>query len=204
MQLYLDFDGTLIDSRPRQYRLFCDLAPTCPLSFQQYWEIKRQRVNQREMLQRYCGYTDEAATKAFHQAWMQEIESPARLEEDAPLPKVDAFLHHAATQHTLILVTARQNAAHVEAQLKRYGWRDLFAHVLVTQQRDSKEALIRTHVPPEPSAMIVGDTGEDIKTGKALGLTTVAVSSGVLSAEILKQYAPNQLLASIAELILPE
>lgn len=203
MQLYLDFDGTLIDSRPRQYRLFCELAPACKLTFENYWHIKRQRFNQGEMLRRYCGYEDSAIPE-FHKNWMQEIESPTRLDEDTPLPEVDAFLRRAAMKHSLILVTARQEPTLVAKQLNKFGWTDLFAQVLVTKHRSSKEALIRTSCPPVSTAIMVGDTGEDVIAGKALNITTVAVSSGVLNAEVLREYAPDFLFDSVIDLSLPE
>lgn len=193
--LFLDFDGSLIDSRQRQYKLFCDSVPESQFSFDEYWQIKRQGVSQAKMLTKYFGY-DNARIATMHATWMKKIEEPARLALDTPFEGIDRLLNEVSTQFTLYLVTARQNSDLVIKQLDKFNWLALFAQILVTEQRFSKLELIEQNVVYNISDIIIGDTGEDITTGKSLGLHTVAVSYGTLNAEILNGYSPDVLVGS--------
>ncbi len=193
--LFLDFDGTLIDSRQRQYQLFCDLVPESLLSFDEYWLIKRQKVSQANMLSKYFGY-DDTRIAAMHAEWMKKIEEPARLALDMPFDGVDVLLNEISTQFTLYLVTARQKPDLVIKQLGNLDWKAMFTQVLVTEQRFRKLELIEHNVAYSSSDVMVGDTGEDIMVGKSLGLRTVAVTYGILNADILGSYSPDVLIDS--------
>jgi phosphoglycolate phosphatase-like HAD superfamily hydrolase len=48
--------------------------------------------------------------------------------------------------------------------------------------------------------VIVGDTEADVRSGKRLGLMTVAVSTGPRSAEFLAKLEPTRLLTRIEDL----
>ncbi len=197
--IFLDFDGTLIDSRQRLYALFCELVPECALSFKEYWRIKRNKINQHDLLQRYFLYSD-AKVNAFKCEWMKKIEEPDRLAMDVPFKGVKEFLMSAALDVSLYLVTARQHPAYVEMQIKQFGWQNYFTDIFVTAQRQSKSALIQANTTYAYNDILVGDTGEDIVAGKELGIITVAVTTGVLSESILREYQPDQLLDTVAML----
>jgi hypothetical protein len=95
------------------------------------------------------------------------------------------------------LVTARQNSHLVEVQLSKYGWLGYFDEILVTKQKESKTSLVTRSTSVKPNNIFVGDTGEDILTGKILGIKTVAVSSGVLNKKVLKSYFPDYLISNV-------
>ncbi len=197
-QFFLDFDGTLIDPRARLYNLFCQLVPECRLSFDEYWALKRTAITQAELLQRYHGY-DEEKCSTVKARWMIAVEDEAALLTDEPLPGTGDWLGRIADKNELILVTARQRPNLVERQLTALGWRDFFKHVLVTGQKTSKVALMQLVRIAEQPGVMIGDTGEDIRAGKELGLETVAVTSGMLDANVLKKYEPDGILASVTD-----
>lgn len=196
---YLDFDGTLISAAQRLYTLFQELTPESSLTFDEYWDIKRRRTNQADLLGGRFGYTP-AQISAFKQAWLAKVEEPARLALDTPLPGAEAMLKYLATNHTIYLVTARQHPEHVTEQLAHFGWSSYFTKVLVTRQTASKTELIHQQTSPQPGDVYVGDTGEDIHTAREVGLTAVAVASGFLNREILQTYNPDYLIESIEHL----
>ena len=191
LNIFFDFDGTLIDSRQRQYNLFCELLPDSRFSFADYWKIKRERVSQAEILKRYCSFNDEQI-KLFHASWMAQIEKSDRLMSDQPFSeRITDVLRKLSGKYALYLVTARQNPLLVKEQLRRFGWSDCFENVLVTEQRNAKADLIRQNVKTGKMDVIIGDTGEDIQAGKKLGIRTLAVTYGVLSKEVLMKYEPD-------------
>ena len=194
--IFFDLDGTLIDSKKRQYQLFSELAPESVFSFNDYWTIKRKRISQRELLLRYFNYS-ENKIEEFKNSWMKKIEDVERLKLDTPFPGVENLLNILSTSKSLYIVTARQSYDFVEVQLKEYGWLGYFDKILVTKQKESKASLVLRNTSVYPDNLFVGDTGEDILAGKKLGIKTVAVSSGVLNKQVLKTYSPDYLVSNV-------
>lgn len=198
-RLFLDLDGTLIDSRQRQYNLFSELAPESTISFDEYWRCKRNNMNQRVLLQRYLQYSDVQIAE-FKGAWMGKIEEPVRLDIDVPFEGVREFLSQASRKCDLFLVTGRQHLDRLVPQMRKLGLYDYFSDILNTAQRQSKAELIRSRAAWDADDIFVGDTGEDILAGRELGMRTVAVTSGALSEETLRKYHPDMVLETVVHL----
>lgn len=198
--IFFDLDGTLVNSQQRLYELFRELCPECAMSYGEYWAIKRGRMSQKDMLQEYYGYND-AQVRAFHELWFAKVEEPARVDRDEPVPGMDVVLRDCAQRHTLFVASNRQNGPLAEAELSRLGWRDLFSAILITGQKRSKEELIRDCCTVAPEDVLVGDTGEDIRTARSLGIRSIAVSWGILERSILAEYAPDILLDDVSQLL---
>lgn len=200
-RIFFDFDGTLIDSRKRLYELFRELRPDCALTFDEYWKIKRSRVDQKTLLKRLFACED-AEISEFARRWRERVEDDDLLALDRPFPLAEALLKRIrSAQGLLFLVTARQHPEKVERQLERWGWRNLFEGVFVTRQTRSKATLVEEKIgTTDEGDVFVGDTGEDILAGKKLGMKTIAVASGFLSGEILREYSPNLLVNSVGEI----
>jgi phosphoglycolate phosphatase len=198
-RLFLDLDGTLVDSRRRQYELFLELGRPEALSFEEYWRCKRAGINQGEMLRRYCALP-EARLAEFKSSWLDAIEAPERLEADQVISGVPDFLGKAAAHFELYLVTGRQHYDRLVTQMKKLGIHERFTGILNTEQRRSKVDLVRSRVSCASGDVFVGDMGEDIVTGKELGLYTVGVTSGAYAAESLAKYGPDLIVGSVAEL----
>lgn len=175
-----------------------ELAPDCRLSYDEYWGAKRKGTTQGALLRDLLGYTPQQV-QAFHLNWMALVEDPVRLQLDIPFDGVPRYLEMLANGRRLYLVTARQHPDRVRLQLDGFGWNGFFSDILVTQQRLSKAALIRSRVSFARADVLVGDTGDDIRAGKELGVRTIAVSSGMLDADLLRNLNPDQLLNSVVE-----
>lgn len=200
-RIFFDFDGTLVDSRKRLYELFRELRPDCALSFDEYWKIKRSRVDQKTLLKRLFGCED-AEIAEFARRWRERVEDDDLLKLDRPFPFAEALLKRlSSTRGLLFLVTARQHPEKAERQLEHWGWRNLFEGVFVTRQTKSKAELVEEKIGmTDKNDVFVGDTGEDILAGKKLGMKTIAVASGFLSREILREYSPDLLVNDVGEI----
>lgn len=198
-RLFLDYDGTLIDSRQRLYNLFCELAPESTFSFDEYWRIKRNNMRQQELLQSYLQYSD-AQVAAFKDTWMEKVEEPARLGIDAPFEGVREFLAQTSREFDLYLVTGRQHLDRLVPQMRKLGLYDYFSDIINTAPKQSKAELVRSRAAWDADDILVGDTGEDILAGKELGMRTVAVTSGALSEKTLRKYHPDLVLESVVHL----
>lgn len=191
MNIYFDLDGTLIDSRLRLYSLFQQLVPQSKFSFEEYWNLKRNKINHATILKQYFNFQENEIT-LFENSWMNLIEEESFLKLDKPFEGVTEYLMSLKKRgFHLYLVTSRQFKIKVLIQINNFEWTDIFDDILVTQQKTEKTELIKSIIHSNSTGVIVGDTGKDIATGKLLGLKTVAVLSGFLSKKTLSSYNPD-------------
>jgi len=201
-RLFLDFDGTLVDSRQRQHALFIELSGASELDLDLYWREKRAGKKQADMLNEYCALTAPQMAQFKHD-WMAQIEAPERLASDTLIAGVAAFLEQAARHFSLHLVTGRQHREHLLEQMRRLGIDGFFSTILNTAQQCSKTMLVSATegFQKNHADVFIGDTGEDILAGKELGAYTVGVASGATDANRLKKYAPDLIVESVAALL---
>jgi len=194
--LFIDLDGTLIDARKRVYEVFRFLVPTANFSFDAYWEIKRAGISNESILANQFDFSDLQIAN-FISRWMQEIEKENWLELDEPFDNVENKLQKLKNEYKLILVTARQSTTNTLKQLKKLQLDIYFDDILITNQTLTKQVIIKQKFDITSDDLIIGDTGKDIEAGKALGIKTIAVLSGFLSASTLEKYKPDYILQSI-------
>jgi phosphoglycolate phosphatase len=200
INIFFDLDGTLIDSRKRLYHLFQELVPTSSFSFEEYWKLKRQRINQTKLLSEWFKYSNDQI-KEFKDNWLSKVEEDDRLSLDTPFPSTLESLEKFAKNNNLYIVTNRQFINRTKSQIKKFGWDEYLKEVLITEQKQTKVQLVKENVCFSSNDIFIGDTGEDILAGKELGLKTIAVLSGFLNKEILEEYLPDRILNDVTELI---
>ena len=201
MNLFLDLDGTLFDARKRLFNLFSDLTSQTLLSFEDYWELKRNMHNHAFILTEFLGYSLEEID-VFSKNWMQFIESEKYLDDDFPfeytIPTLTRFKEEG---HTINLITARNSKIGVQYQLDKYKMTSLFNEIYITENKKSKIELLQdAAISMNTNNIICGDTGLDIRTGKAFGMKTYAVLSGFRSKPFLKKYTPDFIIQNITEI----
>ncbi|MFN5879013.1 MAG: HAD hydrolase-like protein, partial [Flavobacteriales bacterium] len=108
MNIFFDLDGTIIESRKRLYMLFQFLVASSDLTFDEYWELKRNGISHKSILTTQFNYTSEDYS-AFESLWMNEIEKEEWLNLDEPIMGVTDLLLSLTAEHRLHLVTARQS-----------------------------------------------------------------------------------------------
>jgi len=218
MNLFFDLDGTLIDARPRMYGLWQQLVQASPLSFDEYWDLKRDKISHERLLKERFGYSEEAIG-TFNKQWLARIEEPEWLSMDKPFEGVADFLAECSKAHHVYIVTARQFEDRAVQQISQYPWAGTIKKILVSNKTNGKFELVREllgsgdheagpgadHPVSQPNGRsqgwFIGDTGKDIETGKALGLKTAAVLSGFLSRKRLLEYHPDQIINNVTELV---
>ena len=106
MKIFFDFDGTLLDSSERLYRLFCDLIPDCTFSKEQYWEMKRNKINHKMILEQFFPQYN---YEEFEQKWMSLIEKEEYLNYNSLYKFSKDVLEKLYLDNELYLLTARQS-----------------------------------------------------------------------------------------------
>lgn len=196
--IFFDYDGTLINSQKRMYTLFCELCCENKFTYEEYWEIKRQKINQKEFLKKYFDYPDEKIAE-FKKKWMEEIENENRLCQDTPVENIGNLIKNLSEKHKLYIVTNRQSKEFTVQQLKNFGWFDFFDKILVTEQKKTKTELIKENVIVSEKDIFIGDTGEDILTAKELKIKSIAVTYGILNKEAIEYYKPDLIIQEVKD-----
>lgn len=200
MNIVLDLDGTIIDSRMRLYNLFQYLVPESNLGFEEYWRLKRMKTSNEQILLHRFGY-DERSVIEFRRGWMDLIETKSYLLLDRPFDGVRQSLAELQCRARLYICTARQFPARVLCQLSTLGLREFFEDVLVTEQVAGKDELISKNIHDlSATDWMIGDTGKDIQAGRRLNMKTCAVLSGFLNEDSLRGYTPDLIIDSIANI----
>lgn len=199
MNIFFDFDGTLIDCKERLYRLFADLTKSNKISIEDYWRLKRSMLDHDWILTNIFKYSDRQLS-SFKDNWMDLIESEEYLNYnqlfDYTIPTLRSL-----GKHKLYLVTARQYEDKVIKEIIKFGIQQYFLEVLVSNHGKSKfELIIEMGVNISAEDFFVGDTEIDILTGKKLNISTVSVFSGFRGYESLLTYKPDYMISNISEI----
>ena len=202
---YIDFDGTLSDCTQRIYKLFVELAADKNLSYEQYWNLRRQGNRQGSMLTKLYGY-DKEKTAEFKKKWLEQIEQTRWLNEDKPIKGAAELLQYLAENSwNRVLLTNRQSEQHLMQQLQTYGWQAEFEKVLVTKQRCSKLQLLKNFEKESdliPKEMIyIGDSIEDIRTAQEQRIPVIAVRSNLERWDEILQYQPDYSVQTLGEIV---
>jgi phosphoglycolate phosphatase len=206
--LFCDFDGPLVDVSDRYYSTYrlglkameeSQGRKFQPLSKGQFWQMKRERVCDREIALR-SGLQGEQINQ-FLDKVQEIVNQPTLLYKDKMQPGVNwalALLHSQGVK--LVLVTLRETNQ-VKQILQNYGLLRLFSEIYGTNDElmayynysDVKahllESAIATYHPKQ--AYMVGDTEADIRAAKASGIPSVALTCGIRSRMYLQQFQPS-------------
>jgi phosphoglycolate phosphatase-like HAD superfamily hydrolase len=201
LTIVLDLDGTLIDTAQRHYALYRRLSETFHvdvLDFDDYWNLRRDGVSNVHVLQR-AGLSD-AESRLTDAVWRREIESPPLLQLDRVLPGVAEWLGDWKHIVHFALVTVRSHAEAAREQLSRLDLLRHFTGVIVVGHRadavNIKAAAARHHLRHSPAAW-VGDTELDIEAARELGARSIGVTSGIRTAERLRQAGADIIVESV-------
>lgn len=200
MKIIFDLDGTLICSKKRLHRLFLDLTGVTNLKFESYWDLKHQGKRNEDILRNQLSFS-ESEIEVFLKNWMIKIEADCYLDLDTLIPNADEALENLNKNHDLFICTARQSISQTQKQLKKLSIFSYFKDIFVTEQKvDKFQILSNSNISFTNKDWIIGDTGNDIDTGKKIGVQTCAVLSGFMSRSSLIGYSPDLMIEDFASL----
>lgn len=196
MNVFFDLDGTIIDSSDRLYELFKALVPDCTMTKEEYWELKRNKINHETILEKYF---PTYSFDEFNKKWLEMIETEKYLLKDKLYDFSQELLRKFSEKGKIYLLTARQSRKNLLIELKRLGIEKYFEDILVTENKKTKSDILKT-MKLSKNDILIGDTGKDIQTAKENELLSIAVSWGFMSKDALKTYNPDILFDDIIEL----
>jgi len=203
--IFFDMDGPILDVKERYYKVYKQFIikhKGIPLSLADYWDQKRNKVSLENMLKlSKCEGVDETVFKKHLSKYREEI---SNLKLDKLQPKTKEILSHLSQNYNLYLITLRRNTENLFRQLEELSILTYFTKVLTLaptseDKWNHKVELLKEHHLDNQAGLILGDTSTEIMAAKNLGLTSIAVSNGIRTKEILLQAGPHLVIESIEE-----
>lgn len=203
--LFLDLDGPLLDVSARYYAVHCRILEEVGEAIrpdpETYWADRRRALTGRQLVARYG--LSRISDDDYVARWVERIEAPEALELDRPAAGALHAAERLAQRYDVVLVTLRQERAHLLAQLEAMGIRHLLAEVLSASPLDgpgheTKAALVRASFQPTEETWLVGDTEIDVRAGKALGVRTAGLTCGIRDEERIGAEGPTLVLPDLA------
>jgi len=204
-KVFLDLDGTLLDVSERNYTVYREVTLALggqPMDKTTYWELKRKKTKWPVLLPK--SGLDPAIEPEFLGKFIPLIESPDYLKLDRIHPEALAVVAALADRSACYLVSLRRNETNLLKELEWLELRPHFTKVLSGHSEsdgyDKKIELIKNELG-EDKGVIIGDTEADIVTGKQLGLTTIAVTSGIRDEQFLRALEPDYMVKHIGQVL---
>lgn len=221
LTVFCDFDGPIVDVSKRYYTTYqLGLAetqalyqskgitlPIEPLSKQQFWQMKQNRVPDVEIALR-SGLQEEQID-FFLGRVVEIVNQPNLLQQDKIQPGVSwalALLHSQGVRLVLVTLRCQLQAAQI---LRNYGLTRLFSGIYGTSDRHAayqnqailKQQLLEKAIAEQSpiqsghplSAWMVGDTEADLLAGQAHSIPTIALTCGIRSHFYLQQFQPTRI-----------
>jgi phosphoglycolate phosphatase-like HAD superfamily hydrolase len=200
--LVLDLDGPLLDGRQRHYRCYSDILRGRghePLPLEQYWTLKRSRVDRRRLL----SMSDAIALyDDFLAEWLRLIETREYLALDRLQDGVIGILQGWKQDgRRLLLATMRHNRANLQWQLDTLGLSSYLDAVLMIAGEGAAEkaAAVRPLLGAATAerAAWIGDTEIDIQAARSLDMRCCAVACGLRTEDYLASLSPDALVPDL-------
>jgi phosphoglycolate phosphatase-like HAD superfamily hydrolase len=220
LTVFCDFDGPIVDVSNRYYTTYQlglsetqtlyqtqgIFLPIQPLSKQQFWQMKQNRVPDVEIAMR-SGLQEEQID-FFLGRVVEIVNQPNLLQQDKIQPGVSwalALLHSQGVRLVLVTLRCQLQATQI---LRNYGLTRLFSGIYGTSDRHAayqnqailKQQLLekaiaeQSPLPGGPiSAWMVGDTEADLLAGQAHSIPTIALTCGIRSRFYLQQFQPTRI-----------
>ena len=203
MKIFLDLDGTILDVSRRYYRIYSEVLKGLggePVGMEAYWEMKKERVPEDKI----AGLKDEAFAR-YSSERTAKMESAEYLALDTLLDGACDTIRGLSERHELFIVTMRKKRGLLICQLMDLGVYGSFTGVFnagdSADPLGAKASAMRSFNAVAGRDIMVGDTELDIRAGKASGLRSCAVLTGIRSERLLRLENPDFVIDSINQLL---
>lgn len=199
--IFLDLDGTLLDTSERHYQVYKDILSSKGIKRflkKDFWRMKRSGIKTRDILPKHL---PEETKNRFEEEWLEEIEKKNYLKYDKVFPGTMEVLSDLSKEYDLILVTLRNNIENLNWELSKLELKTYFNSII--SGRVSKKNLVENYLLTNENigkCLLVGDTEEEILTGQQLDIPTVSVTYGIRSEEFLKKFNPEYCIGNFEDI----
>jgi phosphoglycolate phosphatase-like HAD superfamily hydrolase len=214
LRIITDFDGPIMDVSERYYQtyLFClncvsrSGQATTTLSKDEFWQLKRSQVPERQIGQ--ISGLDETQALEFARLRRQTVHTQPYLIYDVPIVGAIATLERLHQSNIELVTMTMRRVKELDDALTRYDLGKFFApdrryclsndYSKTNDITDKTQLMSRalSELPPADTWMI-GDTEADILSAKASGIPVVGVLSGIRDRTQLQHHEPDWIVDNL-------
>jgi len=203
--IFFDLDGPILNVSKRYYNIYRDILIKNECFYIQdeiYWLLKRNKVSEKLI---FSMTNPSMSYGNYNKERKKRIEASSYLALDYVQPKIIEILSCMVKKYSLVLITLRKSKHQLYTQLKNLNIENYFKDILTSNYTYKlrwkiKYDLIKNYLKNKfDRHIIISDTETDIKTGNSLGFTTIAVTNGIRTLEILLESKPDFTYPSIVE-----
>lgn len=204
--IYLDFDGTIIDSSARLYEVYKSIMLEFGypyLAKDEYWDLKRERQPYSFILSKTAS---EKLAPEYMKRFLSRIETLEFLKFDQLFDGALETLSELKKNNRLALVTLRRLKENLYQELKNLRIFGLFDDIFANfKEGVDSWKVAASSVKKDPkfakeNSVIVGDTEDTVLAAGGLGISSFLVLNGIRSREFIKKYNPDYILKDLNEL----
>ena len=201
--IIVDLDGPILDGKLRHYHCYNDILKESGytgMAMDEYWEMKRNRIDRREQL---AVSNAEGIYDQFLASWKKRIEERKYLAYDKLQPgAIERIEEWKGLGIKIILTTLRNNRENLVWQLGSLDLMAYFTHIVAlgtdAGANDKGDAILEFLGPNKNESLQIGDTEVDIAASRHLGCRVCAVSCGLRTPEFLAALSPDYIAADIS------
>lgn len=205
--IFIDFDGTLVDIAPRHYRVYkkcVEKMGGTPLDRKKYWELKRDNISWNELLP--MSGLEVNNRDDYLKLFIDRIELLEELYRDELfVDSLSTLKKLSSNGNKLYLLSLRRNSDALDKQIEKLGIGRFFEKIL-SGHSDTKEGtllkkadIVKQTIDNPEDSIIIGDTEADVSAAQQLNATSIALLSGIRSKEFLKSMEPDYLVDGIGD-----
>lgn len=209
MHFFFDLDGTILDTSNRYYLIYYNIINRLgglPLTKKVYWNYKCNNVSEELILMH--SDLQQSLFDEYNDTRQNFIESDYYLKFDNVWPELFEFIPSSKLYNKILLVTLRKKRQQLITQLENLGIYNWFENIITVESNKVKcerhllkaNSILKLY-PNNLSGIFVGDTETDVRSGKLLGLDSIAVSYGIRKRKFLTHAKPHTILNSPKELV---
>jgi phosphoglycolate phosphatase-like HAD superfamily hydrolase len=195
MQLFINLEGTLLDVSSRYYAVYSELLKQSgftPFDPSTYWSLKRVSIDDGAIASRT---TNPGFVKDYLIEHQTLIENPAYLMLDRLQHNVIEQLAVWSKQHSITLLTSRNEYQALMEQLNMFEVDSYFDDVLISgvgrPAWELRKERMQSCLSDPMAAMMICDNEADLLAARALSVSSIAVANGRRTGNLLRRLSPD-------------
>ncbi|MDB5123361.1 MAG: hypothetical protein JWP94_1490 [Mucilaginibacter sp.] len=213
MTVFFDFDGTLIDVKLKYFNIYIDFVRKyngIALDVNRFWTLKRSMTTNDVI----CINSGISALfgEQLKEFTRQNIENLNYLAYDSLFDDAVEVLTYLRKKNTTVnVISMRRNHVNLRNQVANIGLsnyidqvyapHELLGKNIIEGDPLSKSHAIRSLGAYNNKAILIGDTGTDVKSARHLGWQSVGVLTGLRNRDEIERYQPDFIIERLNDFI---
>ncbi len=200
--IFIDVDGVILDISQKYFNLYKDLLESKNrkyIEFNKYWKLKVETNDNNLILSKT---QSDDLTDWFNTQFIKKIELKKYLKFDKLITDIIKTMQNLAIKYNLVIMTGRKHQRNLRQQLNSLQITPLADEVVITSDKNLGilSFIDKPGIDDLSNVWLVADTEGDLKKGKAAGIKTIGILTGLRNRQKLEEFQPDLIIEKFADL----